>query len=59
MMFSFEVNQHLFFALASSDSRPLVKAINDTKLRPASFSFGQGSALTGSKNWFDATITGD
>ncbi|MEY2430184.1 MAG: maltose alpha-D-glucosyltransferase / alpha-amylase, partial [Verrucomicrobiota bacterium] len=35
MMFNFEVNQHLFFALASSDSRPLIKAISDTKSRPA------------------------
>ena len=41
MMFNFEVNQHLFFALASGDSRPLVKAIDDTKPRPATAQWGQ------------------
>jgi maltose alpha-D-glucosyltransferase/alpha-amylase len=41
MMFNFEVNQHLFFALAGSDSRPLVKAIKDTKPRPATAQWGQ------------------
>jgi maltose alpha-D-glucosyltransferase/alpha-amylase len=41
MMFNFEVNQHLFFALANSDSRPLVKAIKDTKSRPATAQWGQ------------------
>jgi maltose alpha-D-glucosyltransferase/alpha-amylase len=41
MMFNFEVNQHLFFALASSDSKPLVKAITDTKPRPATAQWGQ------------------
>ena len=40
MMFNFEVNQHLFFALASSDSRPLIKAIKDTKPRPATAQWG-------------------
>src|SRR6201994_826185 len=40
MMFNFEVNQHLFFALASSDSRPLVKALTDTKPRPATAQWG-------------------
>ena len=41
MMFNFDVNQHLFFALASSDSRPLVKALEDTKPRPATAQWGQ------------------
>jgi maltose alpha-D-glucosyltransferase/alpha-amylase len=41
MMFNFEVNQHLFFALASSDSRPLAKAINDTKTPPSTAQWGQ------------------
>ena len=27
MMFNFQVNQHLFYALATADSRPLVKAL--------------------------------
>jgi maltose alpha-D-glucosyltransferase/alpha-amylase len=41
MMFNFEVNQHLFYALASSDSRPLVKAMRATKPRPATAQWGQ------------------
>ena len=41
MMFNFDVNQHLFFALASSDSRPLVKALEDTKPRPLTAQWGQ------------------
>jgi maltose alpha-D-glucosyltransferase / alpha-amylase len=41
MMFNFDVNQHLFFALASGDFKPLVKAINDTKPRPATAQWGQ------------------
>jgi maltose alpha-D-glucosyltransferase / alpha-amylase len=41
MMFNFEVNQHLFFALASGDSRPLVQAMQATKSRPATAQWGQ------------------
>ncbi|MGA9243877.1 MAG: alpha-amylase family protein [Silvibacterium sp.] len=41
MMFNFEVNQHLFFALASGDSRPLIKAMQSTKSRPATAQWGQ------------------
>jgi maltose alpha-D-glucosyltransferase / alpha-amylase len=41
MMFNFEVNQHLFYALASSDSRPLVKAMRATKSRPSTAQWGQ------------------
>jgi maltose alpha-D-glucosyltransferase/alpha-amylase len=41
MMFNFEVNQHLFFALASGDSRPLAKAMQATKRRPATAQWGQ------------------
>ncbi len=41
MMFNFEVNQHLFYALAASDVRPLVKALRATKPRPASAQWGQ------------------
>ncbi len=40
MMFNFQVNQHLFYALASSDSRPLVKALAATKPRPATAQWG-------------------
>jgi maltose alpha-D-glucosyltransferase/alpha-amylase len=31
MMFNFHVNQHLFYALASTDAQPLAKALNETK----------------------------
>jgi maltose alpha-D-glucosyltransferase/alpha-amylase len=40
MMFNFQVNQHLFYALASADSRPLAKALNATRSRPASAQWG-------------------
>jgi maltose alpha-D-glucosyltransferase / alpha-amylase len=40
MMFNFQVNQNLFYALASSDSRPLAKALKATKPRPASAQWG-------------------
>jgi maltose alpha-D-glucosyltransferase/alpha-amylase len=41
MMFNFEVNQNLFYALATADSRPLVKALKATKPRPATAQWGQ------------------
>jgi maltose alpha-D-glucosyltransferase/alpha-amylase len=41
MMFNFEVNQHLFLAMASSDTRPLIKAMQNTKPRPATAQWGQ------------------
>jgi maltose alpha-D-glucosyltransferase/alpha-amylase len=40
MMFNFQVNQHLFYALASADSRPLAKSLAATKPRPASAQWG-------------------
>src|SRR5437764_11826889 len=40
MMFNFQVNQHLFYALASADSRPLVQALKATRQRPASAQWG-------------------
>src|ERR1700756_3739362 len=40
MMFNFEVNQHLFFAMASGDCRSLVKAMEETKPRPATAQWG-------------------
>jgi maltose alpha-D-glucosyltransferase / alpha-amylase len=40
MMFNFQVNQNLFFALASADSRPLVRALKATKPRPATAQWG-------------------
>jgi maltose alpha-D-glucosyltransferase/alpha-amylase len=41
MVFNFDVNQHLFYALASGDCRPLMKAMADTRPRPASGQWGQ------------------
>jgi maltose alpha-D-glucosyltransferase / alpha-amylase len=40
MMFNFQVNQYLFYALASGDTRPLVKAMKATKPRPARAQWG-------------------
>ena len=40
MMFNFDVNQHLFYALAAGDTRPLAKALADTKPRPAAAQWG-------------------
>src|ERR1043165_1545841 len=40
MMFNFHVNQHLFYALASADVRPLAKALADTGPRPATAQWG-------------------
>jgi maltose alpha-D-glucosyltransferase / alpha-amylase len=41
MMFNFQVNQNLFYALASADSRPLVRALKSTRPRPATAQWGQ------------------
>lgn len=35
MMFNFQVNQALFYALATADDRPLLKSLKTTKPRPA------------------------
>ena len=40
MMFNFQVNQNLFYALASDDTRPLVKAITKTQSRPPTAQWG-------------------
>ena len=40
MMFNFHVNQHLFYALASGDTRPLIKSMKATKPRPATAQWG-------------------
>src|SRR5215211_6164831 len=40
MMFNFQVNQNLFYALASADARPLIKAMQATKPRPATAQWG-------------------
>src|ERR1700735_5401474 len=41
MMFNFDVNQHLFLAMATADSRPLKKAMLSTQRRPATAQWGQ------------------
>jgi maltose alpha-D-glucosyltransferase/alpha-amylase len=40
MMFNFQVNQNLFYALAAADTRPLVKALAATEPRPATSQWG-------------------
>jgi maltose alpha-D-glucosyltransferase/alpha-amylase len=40
MMFNFQVNQNLFYALAAADTRPLIKAMEKTESRPASGQWG-------------------
>lgn len=40
MMFNFQVNQNLFYALATADCRPLVRALKATKSRPATAQWG-------------------
>src|SRR5437868_7077996 len=51
MMFNFQVNQYLFYALATADSRPLIQALEKTKPRPTSsrwvmiFGFPNATAL--------------
>ncbi len=41
MVFNFQVNQNLFYATATADTRPLVKALKVTKPRPATAQWGQ------------------
>lgn len=40
MMFNFWVNQHLFYALATADVRPLAKALRDTRSIPETAQWG-------------------
>ncbi|HEX5280082.1 MAG TPA: alpha-amylase family protein [Micropepsaceae bacterium] len=40
MMFNFQVNQTLFYALASAHTRPLIKALKATRPRPATAQWG-------------------
>jgi maltose alpha-D-glucosyltransferase/alpha-amylase len=41
MMFNFQVNQHLFYAMANADSSSLIEAMQITKERPATAQWGQ------------------
>jgi len=41
MMFNFQVNQNLFYALATADSSPLISALEATKPRPQTAQWGQ------------------
>ncbi len=40
MMFNFQVNQRLFYALATADTKPLARALEATKPRPATAQWG-------------------
>jgi maltose alpha-D-glucosyltransferase/alpha-amylase len=40
MMFNFQVNQNLFYALATADTRPLIEAMKATQARPATAQWG-------------------
>jgi maltose alpha-D-glucosyltransferase/alpha-amylase len=40
MMFNFQVNQHLFYALASTDTGPLIASLEATRSRPATAQWG-------------------
>jgi maltose alpha-D-glucosyltransferase/alpha-amylase len=40
MMFNFDVNQHLFLAMATADSQPLKRAMQSTKRRPTTAQWG-------------------
>ena len=40
MMFNFQVNQNLFYALASGDTKPLIQALGATKPRPQTAQWG-------------------
>jgi maltose alpha-D-glucosyltransferase / alpha-amylase len=40
MMFNFHVNQHLFYAMAAADIRPLAAALKATRTRPATAQWG-------------------
>ena len=40
MMFNFQVNQNLFYAMAAADCRPLVKALQDTRELPPTAQWG-------------------
>ena len=41
MMFNFQVNQHLFYALASGDTKPLARSLESTRERPATAQWAQ------------------
>jgi len=41
MMFNFDVNQNLFYALATGDTAPLIRALKKTKPRPDTAQWGQ------------------
>jgi maltose alpha-D-glucosyltransferase / alpha-amylase len=41
MMFNFQVNQNLFYAMASADTKPLIEALKITKPRPETGQWGQ------------------
>ena len=40
MMFNFHVNQHLFYAMAAADTKPLVAALDATRSKPSTAQWG-------------------
>src|SRR5947209_10362447 len=40
MMFNFQVNQNLFYAMAAGDCRPLIKALEATREQPPTAQWG-------------------
>jgi maltose alpha-D-glucosyltransferase/alpha-amylase len=40
MVFNFQVNQHLFYAMAAGDCRPLIKALEATRVEPQTAQWG-------------------
>jgi maltose alpha-D-glucosyltransferase/alpha-amylase len=40
MMFNFQVNQALFYAMAAADSQPLLRALEDTRDKPSTAQWG-------------------
>ncbi len=46
MMFNFQVNQALFYALATADAAPLAQALTATAPRPATAQWGSSCATT-------------
>ena len=60
MMFDFDVNQHLFYAMASGDTRPLMKALENTGLDRRRRNGDSFSEIMMSSSWTaDGRLMGD
>ena len=51
MMFNFQVNQNLFYALASADTRPLAKAVQRQRTGRRAVSGECSCAITTNSTW--------